>query len=1015
MSKIDVTKLFAEDGGRRFIIHLYPDSEECFENPTKKFRMRDEKSASASVKRMESGEWGATDFGDEHKWRNAIRLAEFKLNISYGDAIKMVAAFYNYQDDAVSYKPRPIYEERPARPEDAEGQCDIEFKEFTEAECKIILTESAWAALSKEESKRFEAAKQLFQLYHLKSLHSYATVYKGKYLKRISTETFPIFYYDEGTWGKIYMPKADHDKRFRYRGTKPKHFIHGLKQAKDFIGELRKQKLNEQGTKDTEFQPTPEDIAKQVEQMTNVKLPEVIRCSGGSDALNVAALGYRVLWQNSESEQLEPHDWKELSKLAWKIYNLPDIDATGKKQGHALGMSFLKMYTLWLPDELLKLDENGKATSKDLRDWLKSGKKKYDFDRMVATALPYQFWDEEQQYDSDGAVKYKFGRPLYQYKFNHVQAYNFLARNGFARYKSEREKEGFFYIRIQDNVVSRIEANDVKNFIHSFLEERAMIDENITQDLRNSMYITNQLSVTNLVNLPLVELDFKSFGPDFQYFFFPEATWKLTPKGIEEYQGLVGGKYVWEDKVISYPTKPGQKVRIKKLDPFFKAEKVEGHWGIEILDMKCMFFKFLIQTARMHWRKELEERPQLWLKYDTAKKQEEYALEHGLSEQEQKLFFAKRNSEQAQAYVEANRFTLDGALLTAAEQAEQKHHLVNRIYALGYMLHRYKDPARAWCVWAMDNKLSELAGEDSKSNGGSGKSLTGKALRWIFRYYVSLSGRNPNLTKNPHIYDKVSKQTDLITVDDCYEYLDFGFFYGDITGDMNPNPKNAQSFSLSFDESAKFWFDSNFGDRDFSESTQRRKLVTAFSDYYHENNGHYLETRSPADDFEGKRLFYDFTPDDWNRFYNFLSQCLHFYLATPEKIKPPMNNLAKRNLLSAMGGRFFEWAEVYFAPDSGRLNTMVPKLEAKDDYMNSEKIRELSTQKFTEYCKKYCEYYGLVYNPTEFHNSQQRIMRMNGKGEKVEMVYFRTRTVATPPVPPSEDDWSQTDSKGVDF
>lgn len=1005
MSKIDITKLFAEDGGRSFIIHLYPDSEACFENPTKKFRMREEKSASAAVKRMESGEWGATDFGDEGKWRNAIRLAEFKYGISYGDAIKMVAAFYNYQDDSISYKPRPTYEERPAKPEEAEGQCDVEFKEFTEAECRIILTDSAWAALSKEESKRFEAAKQLFQLYHLKSLNSYSTVYKGKYLRRISNEAFPIFYYDEGGWGKIYMPKADHNKRFRYRGNKPKHFIHGLKQALDFIKELRQKKLNDSGT-DGEFTPSAEDVAKQVEQMTNVKLPELIRCSGGSDALNVAAMGYRVLWQNSESEQLEPHDWKELTKIAWKIYNLPDIDATGRSQGHNLARTFLKMYTLWLPDELLKLDDNGKAIQKDLRDWLKTGKRKYDFDRLVATALPYQFWDEEQQYDSDGNVKYKFGRPLYQYKFNHVQAYNFLARNGFARYKSEREKEGFFYVRIQDNVVSRIEANDVKNYIHSFLEERSMIDENITQDLRNSMYITNQLSVSNLVNLPLVELDFKAYGPDFQYFFFPETTWKLTHKGIEEYQGLIGGKYVWEDKVIMYPTKPGQKVRVRKLDPFFAIEKVNDGWDIEVKDDRCMFFRFLIQTARMHWRKELEDRPQLWLKYDTAKKQEEYVREFGLTTEEQQLFFEKRSSEETQAYLDANRFCIGGGLLTAAERAEQKHHLVNRIYALGYMLHRYKDPARAWCVWAMDNKLSELAGEDSKSNGGSGKSLTGKALRWIWTYYVSLSGRNVNLTKNPHIYDKVSKQTDLITVDDCYEYLDFGFFYGDITGDMNPNPKNTQSFSLSFDESPKFWFDSNFGDRDFSESTQRRKLVTAFGDYYHENNGHYLETRSPADDFDGRRLFYDFLPDDWNRFYNFMGQCLHFYLATPEKIKPPMNNLAKRNLLSAMGGRFFEWAEVYFATDSGRLNAMVSKLEAKDDYMSSEKIRDLSTQKFTEYCKKYAEYQGYVYNPSEFCNSQNRIMRDAGDGKKREMLYYKTRqTPLIAPLPKPEDEW----------
>lgn len=996
MSKIDIQRLFAEDGGRAYIISLYPDSEQSFENPNRKFALRPEKTPSASLKRMESGEWGVTDFGDDSKWRNAIALAIKEFKLEYGDAIRAVAEFYNYKDDTINLSPKPVFEERPARPDEAEGQCDVEFKEFEAWECRVILTDSAWNALDKfDELKRFEAAKSLFQRYHLKCLHSYTTVKNGKALKRISTTNYPMFYYDEGDWGKIYLPKAEHKNRFRYRGKKPAHYIHGLKQAQDFIRELRQKKLNEQGTTE-EFESSAEAKEKEIEQMTNVKLPELIRCSGGSDALNVAALGYRVLWQNSESEQLDDHDMKLLRSIAWNVYNLPDIDTSGRKNGHELGMKFLDLKTIWLPDELLKLDADGKATSKDLRDWLRSGKKKFDFDRLVATAIPYRFWDEERQLDSEGKPKYKFGRPLFTYKFNHVQAYNFLHRNGFARYKSEREKEGYFYIKIDDNIVTRIEANVVKNFIHSFLKERALVDDTITQDLQNAMYTSNQLSVSNLVNLPLVELDFKSYGADFQYFFFPEHTWKITKTGIDEARGLVGGKYVWADKVIEYPTKNNEKINVKKLKPFFEAQQIDDSWHIKLLDKSCMFFRFIIQTARVHWRKELEERPQLYLKYDTPKKQEEYALEHGLTQAERELFFARRTPEQVKAYLDANKFEIGGALLTEEERKEQVQHLVNRIYTLGYMLHRYKDPARAWCVWAMDNKLSELAGEDAKSNGGSGKSLTGKALKWFWRNNVGLSGRNPLLTKNPHVYDKVSKQTDLIIIDDCYEYLDFGFFYGDITGDMNPNPKQTQSYSIPFDESPKFWFDSNFGDRDFSESTQRRKLVTSFSDYYHENNGSYLETRSPSDDFGGRRLFYDFTANDWSYFFNFMAQCLHFYLAVDAKIKPPMRNLAKRNLLSAMGGRFFEWAEVFFAHDSGRLNAMVCKKEAKEEYMNSEKIRELSTQKFTEYLKKYAEYHGYVYNPTEYQNSQGRIMR-DHNGKKEEMIFYRTVSTSWPP------------------
>ncbi|GHB63931.1 hypothetical protein [Persicitalea jodogahamensis] len=992
-NKVDLARLFAEDGGERYIVSRYPDSRESFKNTHRKFSIRKENTPSASVKKMKSGEWGVTDFGGDSKWRNAIHIAMLEDGIEYGPALGDVCQFYNYQDDARNYAPKPRYEQRPAGPSDQEGHIDVVPREITVAELRTVLTDSAWANLGSSDEIRAQKGRQIFAMYHCKALESYSTVYKGKHLTTYSTDEYPIFYFDEGTFGKIYRPKAPHAKRFRYVGSKPKHFIHGLQQAQEFVAQCKKEKYEAEAAKAAaaEFQESDKEKAKEVERQ-EVKLPEIIQCSGGSDALNVAALGYRVIWLNSETETLRGDDYGTLMKLTYKLYNLPDIDQTGKTSAHALAGKYINLLTIWLPDKILKFDaETGKAVSKDLRDYLRFPHKKKDFDRLVATAMPYRFWDMERTLDDDGNPKYKFGRPIVQYKFNHVQAYNFLYRSGFARFKSERDKDGYFYVQITGNVVRKVDPQEVKNYLHFFLEERAQFDPEITLDLRNSMYTTNQLSVSNLANLPLVELDFVATGPDHQYLFFPNCTWKITPGAIEESKGLNTSKYVWEDKVISYPAKDKHhQPRIKRKDPMLRiGRRGEGDYDIEILDDSCMFLRFLINTARVHWRKELEERQMLWMTHDKPAKREEYVEEHGLTQEEEGLFFAKRSQQEQDAYLAAHRFDLAGPLLTDAERQEQRMHLVNRIYTLGYMMHRYKDPSRAWAVWAMDNKLSDMS-DDSKSNGGSGKSLTGKALKWIWRYSVSFSGRNPNLTKNPHIYDKVTRQTDMIIVDDCFEYLDFGFFYGDITGDMNPNPKQTQSYTIPFDESPKFWFDSNFGDRDFSESTQRRKLVTSFSDYYHENNGNYRETRQPTDDFGGRRLFYDFTPEDWNRFYNLLGECLAFYLAATEKVKPPMNNIQKRNLLSSMGGRFFEWAELYFDPESGRLNVFVSKADAKQEYMDSEKIRDLSTQKFSDYLRKYADYHGYELNPEEYQNGQGRIIREHD-GKRQELIYFKTR------------------------
>jgi hypothetical protein len=54
----------------------------------------------------------------------------------------------------------------------------------------------------------------------------------------------------------------------------------------------------------------------------------------------------------------------------------------------------------------------------------------------------------------------------------------------------------------------------------------------------------------------------------------------------------------------------------------------------------------------------------------------------------------------------------------------------------------------------------------------------------------SYTRRNQALTDNKHIYDRVTEHTDYILIDDADQYLNFGFFFDAVTGDLNVNPKN---------------------------------------------------------------------------------------------------------------------------------------------------------------------------------------------------------------------------------
>ena len=124
------------------------------------------------------------------------------------------------------------------------------------------------------------------------------------------------------------------------------------------------------------------------------------------------------------------------------------------------------------------------------------------------------------------------------------------------------------------------------------------------------------------------------------------------------------------------------------------------------------------------------------------------------------------------------------------------------------------------------------------------------------------------------MFDQVNQHTDFILVDDCDRYLNTGLFYDIITSDMTVNPKNNQSFTIPFEESAKLGFTTNYEPIDFDPSTEARLLYLVFSDYYHQRteDNDYRETRSIRDDF-GKDLFSKtYSESEWNADINFFLQ-----------------------------------------------------------------------------------------------------------------------------------------------
>jgi hypothetical protein len=949
----------ATNGGLEIIFQLYPDAVGSETRHNRKFKIREEKSASASLKKADDGNWLVTDFGGDSKPRNGIQCYMDERGISWVDAIKELAVKYNVlSPERQAQIIRADFAKRPANADEDDGKWSYEVRtHFTELDIETIISKNVlkhvkWKAKlsettvtadgkldEKTEAKILDPYNRIaavFKKYRWHSLISYSIVKNREVMTFSANDQYPIFLIDEGTHKKIYQPRhPEKNMRFMYEpGHKPADFIHGLAQLEDeykankkrIESEEQDEHLSETGSQGEDLQPGV-DTAKKSKKKESPKIDELVLATGGSDAINIALMGDRVIWLNSETATLHQWQYDKIMIMVDKLYQLPDIDMTGRREAHKLAMQYLDIFTIELPEALKeRRDPRGNAC-KDVRDYFNFFGYK-DYKAIKAAALPYRFWEKSPKYVGRGNDRYFDG---WDYGFDNVQAYNFLIKNGFGRLRMGDKKTDWMYIRRIGNIVYAQHPNDVKEFVHTFLKER-LHDKN----LRNAMFRTTQLNESSLSNLDAVDIDFTDNTAESQFVFFQNKTAEVTKDGIKFHKAGVIDRYIWEEDVLKHH------IEEVKQPPFKITRDELGTYDIEILDKNCPFLKYLVQTSRIHWRKELEEN-----------------LES---------LFAPADREQ---YLKDNHCTIAGANLTAEEIEEQKQNLINKLFVIGFLLHRYKARNKAWFTWAMDSKIPD----DGGSHGGSGKSiLFDMALRRMMPKNYFMNGRNPKLTDDPHKYDGLTEHDRYIYVDDAHEYVNLDVFYPDITGDMKVNPKGKQPFTIPFENSPKMAFTSNYSPRKLGPSTERRMIYCIFSDYYH-NKGEtddYREIRDPKMDL-GLTLFTEFSKDQHNSFYNLMLHCLQFYLGVEEKLKPAMENVNKRNLLAAMGN-LHEWALVFFSAEGGRLDEFIVREEAAKDYdrYNGKKI---TPQSFLTRLKAFCKYYGYVLNPIEFRNKQGNIIR----------------------------------------
>jgi hypothetical protein len=471
----------------------------------------------------------------------------------------------------------------------------------------------------------------------------------------------------------------------------------------------------------------------------------------------------------------------------------------------------------------------------------------------------------------------------------------------------------------------KIDGNIVKQVTAS--EIREFIDafaakRHLDRSLRNQLLRTKQLSGDSLSRLAAFEPDFTDFDSCSQYLFFQNGTWKVTKEGIVKAPIDEYKRFVWSDEVIKHD--------VEILPEMFRIYKKSNEYEIENINSECKYLKFLQCVSEIYWK--------------------------------------------------------EGSNKTHRMIQEERQHLINKIYIIGYMLHRFKDPSKAYAPFIMDARHN--MDDDEASHGGTGKSLFAQAFTYLLPM-LTIGGRTKDLL-DKHIFTNVAESTDIVYIDDIDKYHDMAFFYTAITGNLDVNAKWGSMFKLEAERSPKFMFSSNFPPRGANtDSTLRRLIFCIFSDYFHENvNDHYENTVKPKDVL-GIRLYIEFDEKQWNLFYNFMAQCLVFYLNTEDKINPPGDTIQTRILLNQIGNNFHEWADVFFSKESGRLDKAIEKRVCFEAYTRTG--MKPTGQSFRKSLEAWCKHNKYILNPKDIKgwSERGRIIQWH-EGESCEMIFIRT-------------------------
>lgn len=271
------------------------------------------------------------------------------------------------------------------------------------------------------------------------------------------------------------------------------------------------------------------------------------------------------------------------------------------------------------------------------------------------------------------------------------------------------------------------------------------------------------------------------------------------------------------------------------------------------------------------------------------------------------------------------------------------------ITGMGYMMHRFKDPANPKMVITVDKKLRQY----TDSNGGSGKSMFFKAIGKII-HTCFLNGKSFKFD-SPYPFETLNLDHGALVFNDVKKQFDVEELFHYSTEDFTFSKKYIDAITILYEDSPKIGIATNFSLKGSGSSFTRRQHIIEFSDYFN-------DTHTPVDVF-GHRFFgLWWNEAEWNRFYNFMLHCIKMFLQNG-LIAFPLENYGINKLIDVAGEEFVEWMDERVGNDKlFLLEQEYDKKEIfaafKSDFPNVRRYQMDSSNRFTTWVKEWAKERG---------------------------------------------------------